>query len=223
MALDIKQAFMDYVNSDGSIPFDLYAQDIEDWKFLQELIPGIVITSAGGVGLFQAEGLIEDYPFYFRSETGSSSICIAEPNGTPHLFTGEVLWYGRCDTDPELFRMNDVEFVRELLKCMKNLEKAPFLWTFMGRKLIFKDRNNLKAGWSTGEELEESHGYGHTAEEGYAKAAEPFTDERYLAIAPLELQQAMWRDKQVSPIPLVGDKRLWPTEKPAFLELSERL
>lgn len=221
MTFDPAKAFEDFVKSDGDIRFDMYAQDIDAWSFLRETIPGIVVSSAGGAYLFQAEGLLDEYPFYFRSETGTASICIAVPDGSPHLFTGDTLWYGRCGTDGEIFMMTDEDFVRELHKCMADLKVAPFLWEFRGKDKRYHDNNDLEAGWTILDKEESFYGYGATPEEGYAKAAEPFTDERFLAIMSVDAQERLWRDQQVNPSPINEDKRVFPRVNPEFLKFSK--
>jgi hypothetical protein len=223
MTFDAKDAFEEFVNSDGEVRFDMYAQDIDAWSFLRELIPGIVVSSAGGAGLFQAEGLLNEYPFYFRSETGTASICIATPDGSPHLFTGDTLWFGRCDTDGDIFFMSDEDFVRELMKCMKDLKVAPFLWEFRGKDVEYHDNHNLEAGWTILDKAKEFYGYGQTAEEGYAKASEPFTDKRFLAIMDIPTQKRLWQEQEVNPNPVNQDKRVFPAVAPEFLKLSRNL
>lgn len=216
-----RAAFEDFLKGSSDLHFDLYAQDIEAWSFLRGLIPGIVVNSAGGPGLFQAEGLLDEYPFYFRSETGTASICISTPDGSPHLFTGDTLWVGRCDTDGELFFLSDEDFIRELYKCMTNLEVAPFPWEFRGKDKRWNDPNDLEAGWTILDKDELFYGYGLTASEGYAKAAEPFTSEKFLAFMSIEAQERLWRDQQVDPTPVNEDKRVFPAVKPEFLKLSK--
>jgi hypothetical protein len=225
MALDMKKAFMAYLEhrqagGTDELHFDLYAQDIDEWKFLQELIPGIIVTSAGGALPYQAEGFLDDYPFYFRSEWGSSSVNIAKPAGTPFLHTGDVLWTGKCTTTVDGLRLTPQEFVVELFKCMQELKVAPFLWAFKCRKPVFGGGPSWT--YTMSDELDQVEGWGMTPEEGYACTAKPnsYLEEKGFSAGA---QQALWLSRAVDPTPINRDERVWPQELPEFAKLSRHL
>ena len=105
-----KQAFYALLSDPNADPiqFDLYSQPLEAYSWAAEFIPGLVVASAGGKFPFQAEGLLlNQYPFYYRSEWGTSSIYIGHPDQpVPYLYS-EAYWAANLTdyegSNPETF------------------------------------------------------------------------------------------------------------------------
>lgn len=209
-----REAFEAYVNSNGSIPFDLYAQNTDHWAWVTEYIPGIVISSAGGSFPFQAEGLIHNMPFYFRSEWGSASLKVGSENGDmPHL--PETALYSAHTEYAE--KTDEEDFVRLLIKLVPQLKKSPYLWRFQANKLHML--NDGSWGFTVGERTDEVAGWGFTPEEGYFAAREPKDYSSYptvLTSLTPDIQRAMWKAQNPSRTPKNADPRNYPDIPPVF-------
>lgn len=210
-----REAFEAYVNSDGSIPFDLYAQDTDQWAWLQEYIPGIIVYSAGGMFPFQAEGLIHNMPFYFRYEWGSASLKVGAENGDmPHL-PEDALYSAHTEYSE---KTDEEDFVRLMIKLVPKLEKSPYLWRFEANTLNML--NDDKWGFTVGERTGEVVGWGFTPEEGYFAAREPNDYSYYpntvMATLTADIQREMWKAQNPSRTPKNVDPRQYPDIPPVF-------
>lgn len=199
--------FLAYLESDGEIEFDLYAQDPDDWAPLVAHIPGLVISSAGGFVPFQAEGLLHGLPFYFRERHDQASLQVGQADGD--AFT-DFLFYAAMDSDD--FRGME-DFPRYLIALVQKLERAPMLWKFPARKLKYED--GKWNGVSVTEETESQYGWGMTPEEGYA-ATQKFSEFLGGYGWSEERQKAMRDAQQISPVPVNQDDRVWPDPLPEF-------
>lgn len=191
--------------------FDLYAQDPNDWSELAKLIPGIIITSAGGIVPFQAEGTLHGYPFYYRDRHGVAELRIGAVGSTDHILPSGALYNASVET-PEF--EGDKNFVKNLYSLVPKLEKGPFLYRFVGRKPKFKN----DGAWSytiDSADTEEALGWGHTPEEAYVNSSMPssYLEEKGFA---LEAQRKFWIDRDVDPRPTNADERVYPSPEPDF-------
>lgn len=201
-----REAFEAFLDSDGEIEFDIYAQNPEDWAALSDLIPGLIVSSAGGVVPFQSEGLLHGHPYYLRSRHGKASLKVGSKDGNAFK---DFLYMATIDYEafvgPE--RLADM-----MLKLVPLLEPAHFLWEFEAKKLEFENHE-----W-TGRALDETeikHAWGFTAEEAYAKTQQPviFMSEHGISE---EKQLAMIKARQINPVPLNQDTRVFPSPAPEF-------
>src|SRR4051812_24067155 len=62
--------------------------------------PGIIIDTIGGNCPVQAEGTIDDWPFYFRARGSHWSLEVAEPGFEP---CGEAVWEHRAKYSDEQY------------------------------------------------------------------------------------------------------------------------
>lgn len=203
MAIDF-EAFKAYLESDGEIEFDLWAQNPGDWTWLQEIIPGIIISSAGGIVPFQAEGLLEGLPFYYRDRHGSASLRVGTAD-CDFPYGDDVLYSSSVETPEYEGREN---FIKNLVKLVKTLEKAPLLYKFEGKKLIFK--NDKSWGYEISEtEMDESYGWGHSPEEAWDYMLQPSA---YLVEhgCSEDMQLQMNLDRAISRTPKNQDTRVYP-------------
>lgn len=202
-----REAFEAWLNSDGSVKFDLYAQNISEWAFLQEVIPGIVISSAGGWFPFQAEGILQGYPFYFRSEQGSSSLKLGNPDDPESCYLlYNSLYYAKYDMEVKTFE----DFVLCLVKIVPLLQRSPFLWRFKARKFSGSFQVPvIEDSW------DEVVGWGYTPDEGYFTSGEPSLYLESVGVSK-DAQTALWLAREVSTEPLNEDPRVWSDVDPDF-------
>lgn len=206
-----KEAFLAWLDTDGEIPFDMYAQKPEKWAWLSDVIPGIIIYSAGGLLPFQAQGLLHGLPFYYRHEWGSASLAVAGPNGEP--FGNEVLYRASVDYDEDVEIAGQSPFVDNLVRLVPSLERSPFLWEFPCRKLVFD--KGKKLSYTVSDEVDIVVGWGHTPEEGFLATQKP--SEYLLSHGwSVEFQRQMWVDRAVSSVPRNIDNRVFPEVAPDF-------
>lgn len=211
MAIDF-ESFKAWIESDGEIPFDMYAQDPNEWAWLQEIIPGLVIASAGGMAPFQAEGLYYGHPFYYRDRHGWASFRVGALDGEAPYLGNEILYIAGVETEEFV---GGEHFIRNLVNIIPNLKRSEFPYEFEGKKLnLFNDKS---WGYSVSEtEKEIRVGWGHTPEEAYPNI---FTTSAYLMEhgASAEHQLKMVQDGEFSPIPVNKDERRYPAVDPEFV------
>jgi hypothetical protein len=194
----------------SELGFDLYAQDINDWTWLSQLIPGIVVTSAGGIVPFQAEGLLHGLPFYYRERSGWASLSIAGAN-EPNAYGNTNLYH--AGEEVEEFRSGP-GWVSTLLNLVENLERSPFLYHFEGRdtqttgegdEMEVHTLNAPKTYW----------GWGHTPEEAFedTKEISSYLSEHGYSE---DFQREMWDAKRIYPMHTNDDDRIFPDPEPVF-------
>lgn len=205
-------AFFDAVNSDtglGSdgIRFDLWAKPLEAFNWAQEYIPGLIVSSAGGAVPYQAEGLINGYPFYYRSEWGGCSILIGHPDKEIPYLWDEALWLA---VDNDFEGSTHETFVEALTRLLPILEKTPRLFKFPCYGHDFLE--NVEPRWQWVIKKDETayvQGIGHTVEEAYQNAEKPSD---YLAEHgfSFENQIEFFHAKNPSREPLFKEPREYP-------------
>lgn len=206
-----KKAFLEYLqNPDSGLDFDLFAQDINKWAWLDEFIPGIIITSAGGSMPFQAEGTLLGYPFYYRSEHYYAEIRIGAMDGDKPYLRESALYSARIENEHYL---GGETFVKDLTRLIPLLEKAPFLYRFPCKEIKWAE------GFASFEVLDQDTteaGWGHTPEEAYAWAQK--TDEwiRTKSETWYRMMPYAFEAREVSRIPVNQDTRVYPDVKPDF-------
>lgn len=187
---------------------DLYQQDPSDWDFLAELIPELVVTSAGGYFPFQAQGTLQGFPFYFRARGEWATLHLSAPGDDPVGF--DLLYYAGMSV-PFGFGVQD--FCETMLKLVPALQRSPFRWKFSGYKLDLPVKNSWEAVRTDQKEI--SVGWGHTPEEGWAQTQEI---SEYLLEhgCTEEVQRKHLELKAVSKTPLNQDTRVFPEVDPVF-------
>lgn len=201
--------FKAWIESGGEVEFDLHAQNIHDWEWLTRYIPGIVISSAGGLVPFEAYGLIHGYPFYFRARHNIARLNVAGFDGNP-VSSREVLYTASVECDSWHARENFIPLLMKLVPC---LDVAPFLWKFECFKVQWAEDG--RRGYTVTREKDYQIGWGSTPEEGFASAQKP--SEYLLSVGwSEEFQKQLWEDQQVSSSPSNTDDRAFPERKPDF-------
>lgn len=216
-----RQAFLDYLdapseNWDYDLGFDIHAQDVDAWSWLAEIVPGIVVHSAGSLVPFQAEGLISGYPFYYRERGGVATLKVAEKDASNAYGTDKILW--SASENVEEFRAGS-HWIASLVNLFARLDKAPFLYYFPGKKVGFSGSQDVNTMYAT-DEPQTYAGWGDTPEEAYAYAMQP--SEYLLSLGwTEEIQRRLWELKQVSPVPVNTDERVYPQEVPFSVQVPE--
>jgi hypothetical protein len=211
MAFDL-EAFKAYIESDQQLPFDLYAQDPKEWAWLQKIIPGMIVSSAGGQAPFQAEGIYHGYPFYYRDRHGVARLNIGELDGEAPYDTATALYTASKETAE--FRGGE-QFVHNLVELVPQLKPGEFRYHFSGKKLVMLN----DGGWSytvSETETQERAGWGFTPEAAFESM---FTPIEYLIEhgCSAAQQYQMLTDQEFDPTPVNEDKRKYPVVAPEFV------
>lgn len=209
---NMRKSFLDYLeNGDLEIGYDPYAQELGDWDWLEKMVPGLVISSAGGLCPFQAEGLLQGYPFYYRERHGDAELRLAPKDTTGHYLLYESLW--SSTEEVEEFR-NGPDWVGTLLRLIEKLEKTPYLYEFPAKKLEFSDPSDHRTAFAT-DEMETVFGWGHSVDEAWNDAQKPseYLLSRGWSIDDLKHE---WDLRDPSPVPLHLDQRFYPESFPNF-------
>lgn len=114
--------------------FDMNAQDIDEWLWMQEFIPGIIVSSAGGSVPFQAQGLIHGLPFYYRDRHGYADFRVGPADGDDVVLNHEALYSASCKTEEF---MGQETFFRNWLYLIPRLSRAQTRYEFKGRQVEF--------------------------------------------------------------------------------------
>lgn len=220
-----RETFISYLESEGDeeLEFDLYAQNVDGWRWLQEWIPGIVISSAGGVAPFQAQGLLHGHPFYYKDRHGYAFLNVGELDGeAPYL--GDTTLYS-ASVETEEFAGGE-NFVKNLMKLVPELKRTPFPYEFQGRKIEWGNESIHARKYRVVEgEFDEfpTVGWGYFPEEAFEELAKP---SEYLLSCGWteEIQREIYELKAFSPEPVKTDERKYPDVDPPFtVNLPEAL
>ena len=212
--LDAFTALVDSSEEERSeIRFDLYAQPLHRFEWATAYIPGLVVYSAGGLFPFQAEGFINGYPFYYRSEWGSCNIKFGRPeDSVPYL--PEESYYTAYDNEFEGTTMET--FVEALTRLLPKVKRSQNLYKFECRKVVLSKGDGLWE-WTVDPELKDTVvGWGYTPEEAYKYASEPSA---YLVEHGFSAsrQKELWVTREVNPTPVYVTVRDWPETDPVFI------
>lgn len=209
-----KKAFLKLLESgDSNTQFDIYSQDPNEWAWLEAFIPGIQVTSAGGLIPFQAEGTLHGHPFYYRERGGEASLNVGDLNGGKPYIGDKALW--SASEEVEEFRSGP-EWIVTLIRLVDTLDRSPFRYEFLGKEVnITGGKNNIE-GLVTSEREQLYSGWGFSAEEAFAAAHET---SKYL-LEYLEWEEefaaAVRRMRNLSPVPVNQDTRDYPEDTPDF-------
>lgn len=162
--------------------FDMYAQDVTEWTWLQEFVPGLVIYSAGGVFPFQANGYFGDLHLYFRAEDNYASLRLSREK---MCFPVDSLYSSRMNI-PEKYEKIGPEWVSYLLTLIERLKKTEFLYSFQENKIDYESETGKFSldivrddDCNVVFEEQGSAGWGYTPEQAFVQAQD-MTVWRYL-------------------------------------------
>lgn len=125
--------------------FDMYARDPQDFAALAEVVPGLVITSAGGICPLQVSGTILGHPFYYRERHGWAELRV----GGEHTDADDELHI----LSPHWEAAEQVEEFRDgpgwadsLINLIPRLERGTFLFEFPCARIVYDDPDDLSTG-----------------------------------------------------------------------------
>jgi hypothetical protein len=200
--------------SSPDIKFDMWAQDPHDWNWLQEMIPGVVITSAGGIMPFQVEGYLNDHPFYYKERDGDARLNVGAVDG-PAPYLGDCIYTSK--TDVEEFRRGP-GWISTFMNLIEALARSHFLYEFEGKKVIMPNNESDKNldNITVAEGITEIYKtWGHSPEEALAYH---YTSGKGVLVDhygwQLEYYDKMIELEDINPIPLNKDERVIP--EPVF-------
>lgn len=202
-------------------PFNPYAVDPARMAWLAELVPGTVITSAGGFVPFQVEGLLHGLPFYYRERTGTASLSVGQP-GAPHAYGPNPLW--RAQEDVEELRGGPT-WLDSFVNLVENLRPVEFWYEFPHREVTWSDRKPKDINTVTftpgddGSPMTFKAARGSTPAVAYERAA-TFEESAYLSMRGWSVDvQRRIHAAQVATMsrqPSAPDDRVWPDVHPTF-------
>lgn len=212
---DVLDSLFDFIDDGGDVDdmdFDIRAQHVREWDDLKEVIPSILVSSAGGFLPFEMRGWVCSLPFYIRSEWGEAELRIAADEGD--IFRGPLLWTSTTTIPEEMDRPQLISVISSLFS---KLEVAPFLWGFTGRKVEFVDAPDSedKLPIATSEE-DIYYAWGKTPEGAWKQLRAP---NLYL-LDDLSFWENIKRLEDIQPDPVVVDDRVIPDAPDWFNQLG---
>lgn len=211
---NMKKAFFDLLENgseEDAKHFDLYAKPLSQYAWAQEYIPGLIVSSAGGLMPFQAEGLINGYPFYYRNEQNYADIRIGAEGSGNYILQEEALWGASI----EFKNVEPAHFIETLTLLLPKLERTLFWYEFEAYKTVFEDAKG-KWAWSIDRSAKEWLGArASNVEDAYAQLMEP---SEYLIEHGFTAQEQRKRTIASNPgsVPRKQDTRVWPDPMPVF-------
>ena len=152
--------------------FDMYAQDVKEWEWLQQFVPDVIVYSAGGMCPFQAEGYIGDLNFYYRERGGYASLSLANSKEASYSLRDSLY---SAEIEVEEFRPAS-EWIGTFLTLVERLEKPKFLYHFQSDAVDLEklDKEGIMQNKhdENGDVIHETQlGWGYSVEEAFQEAA----------------------------------------------------
>lgn len=149
--------------------FDMYAQDVNEWKWLQQFVPEVIVYSAGGACPFQAEGYLGEFNFYYRERGGSASLNLARSQKESYSAVDSLYC---ASIEVEEFRPAH-EWLGTFLTLVEQLEKNPYLYQFQADEVVGTGKVFSKKFDENGNAIHTTAGgWGFTEEEAYQNTLE---------------------------------------------------
>lgn len=149
--------------------FDMHAQDVNEWKWIQQFVPEMIVYSAGGICPFQVEGYLGEFNFYYRERGGVASLNLARSKKESYS-TVDSLY--RASTNTEEFGPAH-KWLGTFLTLVERLKKNPYLYQFQADEVTGSGKVFSKKLDENGEVIHTTiGGWGFTEEEAYQNALE---------------------------------------------------
>lgn len=212
------EAFIEWLmQGDTTIPFDLHAQDIDDYTFMKRYIPTLIVSSAGGLCPFQAEGYMFDLAFYYRERHGWAELRLAHTHN--ECYGGGEALYAASTEVPEFRDSRTGEWLQTLLHLVPQLERSPFLYQFPCKKVVQEQEGgvwrpdhddpytSIISSW--GDTLEEAWNEMHTFHESWGMSSAGMSRAEQESLHEARLATVL-------PEPVETDNRIFPDPEPVF-------
>jgi hypothetical protein len=173
---------------------------------LEARVPGLQVTSAGGMMPFASEGRLAGLPYYFRFQHGQAQLRVGGNLNRAPLYQATEP-YGRS-LDGTL---DQEEFTCLLLALVPRLRPAPRSWEFSG-VVVHDTPRGPAVGSAT------TYGaWGHSPEEAWREMHRyPEGDAVYAEMVSREEHAANMAARRMNPHTITVDERVWPPTKPVF-------
>lgn len=156
--------------------FDMYAQDVNKWKWLQQFVPEVIVYSAGGLCPFQVEGYLGEFNFYYRERGGIASLNLARSKNESYSAVNSLY---RASINTEEFGPAH-KWLGTFLTLIERLEKNPYLYQFQTDEVTGSGKVFSKKLDENGEVIHTTvGGWGFTEEEAYQDALENIESMRF--------------------------------------------
>lgn len=214
---NFKKAFFALVEDRSDLTntgFDLWAKPTSMFHWAQEYIPGLIVYSAGGFFPYQAEGLINGHPFYYRSEQGSAQVRIGVPNGEVPYLWDEAHWGASVD---DFEGSAHDTFIQAMTMLLPKLERPGYYYEFECLDYEFTGTTN-SWGWEIHPDGTPRYqgAHGNTAEEAFENVMKPseyFTSNGFAPERQVEFKKALQMDvSRHKPV----TARVYPEVEPVF-------
>lgn len=206
------EEFLAYLeNPHPDFDFDLWAQESKNWGWLQVIITGFIVHSAGGTCPFQADGLIHGAPWYYRDRHGVATLNVGIIDGDRPYGYPDVYYTASVDT----IEFNDgASFVSNMIELVPNLTRAPGLYEFPCYPLAL---NKETREWyrDSDSKVDTYPGWGHSPEEAFASLT-VIRDYGPDSKITTDLQ-ILWNElRDFGTLPMNTDERTFPDIDPDF-------
>lgn len=206
-----EEAHSAWLETDRTIPFDPLAQDPSEWEFLQESLPGVVVSSAGLNPLTKAtviKGLLEKHPFLLESTADGTSLLVGDPDG---MFEDANILYSSHFASPLINTIDDVRTA--LIATVTHLNLHPFEYKFKAKLIESYSGDRLTLSHDLDDIVS---GLGITPEDGYKMAKQNNINGLTAAGFTIYSALSLWEARQVEETPINKDPRNFPETYPTF-------
>ena len=181
------------------------SENKSEFKTFENNYPDLEIAQFENSAPAHAEGTISKLPFYFVCKNGKAELNVGnDPISVPY-YSSETLVGNKYDDHMEVD-----EFFKILDTLIKKLEKAPFLYRFEGKKVIFENDKYVSTN-----EKEIYIEWGFSSEDALNNLSQP--SERLTAKGvSVEDQKEIFFLKKINSAPIENDTRDFPKIEPKF-------
>lgn len=205
-------SFLNYFMNLEEEPKTDFSKRLKQFEWISEFVPGFTIASAGGIAPFQAEGLINEMPFYYR-ERGTITLKVNHKNADD-AYGSNILYLADAEDFDERFQRT--HWLSTLFNLVENLQRSPYLYEFPSKFVKFNDSKDPGSVYADSEErIDLVRAWGNSSQEAYenTKRIDPYLSSRGWSE---DLQQNYWKVRDISPVPLNEDDRIYPEIDPDF-------
>lgn len=206
-------SFLEYFTNLDPVEFKTdFSKSLEQFEWISGFISGFTVVSAGGICPFQAEGLIDGLPFYYR-ERGTITLKVNHKDAE-NAYGSNVLYFADAEDLDENYQ--PIHWLNTLFNLVENLRPGPYLYEFPSKFVKFNDPKDPGSVFADSEErIDLVRAWGNSAQEAYenTKRIDPYLLSKGWTE---EVQQNYWKIRDISSVPLNEDDRIYPEVAPDF-------